>query len=176
MCPHCDKLLSCQRVLKRHITLRHLKNGRFECPKCSKRFFQRMELDMHMLVHTNERKHTCGLCAKGFKQSAHLSQHMKVVHVGNKPFVCELCAEKFGSKENLKSHLSTHGTVKLFKCEQCPSSFKHKTSVYSHVKRVHAHNRDSICDACDAGFNTGAKLKRHKKNCTTIPDMKEKEN
>jgi len=163
-CPYCGKVLSSRKVMRRHVTLRHLKNGRFQCPKCSRRFFQRNELDRHMPVHTNIKAYKCETCGKSFKQSAHLLRHRKT-HTGEKPFACHFCEACFVSKDNLESHQSTHNQNKLFKCSACSLTFKHRNSVYAHVKRVHSATRTVICEVCDAGFRTEAQLKKHALSC-----------
>ena len=162
-CEVCGKVLSSKKVLHRHMILKHLKNGRHQCPVCSRRFFSSHELGRHMPVHTNVKAHVCEICGKSYKQSGHLHRHLQM-HTGERNFECNICKRTFGQKTNLENHYSTHSHDKLFECKECNAKYKHKNSVYTHYKRCHSGKRDSVCVACDAGFQSKVLLRKHIKN------------
>lgn len=159
-CEVCDKVLSSKKVLRRHVILKHLKNGRHQCSICSRRFFSSHELSRHMPVHTNIKAHECKECGKAFKQAGQLYKHLQI-HSGEKKFECDICKHKFTQKTNLHNHYSTHSQEKLFECKECKVKFKHRNSVYIHCKRYHSGKRDSVCIMCDAGFQSKVLLRKH---------------
>ena len=175
-CEFCNKQLSSKKVLRRHVILKHLKNGRHQCPVCFRRFFSSHELGRHMPVHTNVKAHVCEICGKSYKQSGHLHRHLQI-HTGEKKFECDICKRLFAQKTNLENHYSTHSEIKLFECKECDAKYKHKNSVYTHYKRCHSGKRDSVCIVCDAGFQSKRLLRKHIKDvhssalysCTQCP-------
>ena len=137
-------MLSSKKALRRHITLKHLKNGQHKCNLCDRRFCSIYELQRHMPVHTNIKAHVCLICDKKFKQAGPLSKHMKT-HTGEKEFECEICKQRFSQKANLLGHYSVHTSEKHFQCSECKHKFKHRNSVYLHIKKVHSNVKQATC-------------------------------
>ena len=143
-CEICEKVLSSKKALRRHITLKHLKNGQHKCDLCDRRFCSIYELQRHMPVHTNVKAHVCLICDKKFKQAGPLSKHMKT-HTGEKEFECKICKQRFSQKANLLGHYSVHTSEKHFQCSECKHKFKHRNSVYLHIKKVHSNVKQATC-------------------------------
>ena len=56
---------------------------------------------MHMLIHSGEKLHTCGIRMKRFKQAVH-HKKQTLIHTGEKPYSCEICKKQFTAAGSLK--------------------------------------------------------------------------
>uniref|UniRef100_A0A182W7J0 ZAD domain-containing protein n=1 Tax=Anopheles minimus TaxID=112268 RepID=A0A182W7J0_9DIPT len=63
-----------------------------------------IDMEHHMIIHSNVKPFKCDQCAKGFFYRTDLVRH-EVKHTGIYPFECEKCQQKFSRKISLTKHL-----------------------------------------------------------------------
>ena len=69
---------------------------------------------VHMLSHSGDQPHHCGLCSKKFSLKANLKRHM-MCHTGENPYACPECPKLFKAKRSLHLHIMSHRDVRPFK-------------------------------------------------------------
>lgn len=50
------------------------------CPFCFKSFYQKIDLQRHIRVHTGEKPFECGICKRRFKRKESLTYHIASCH------------------------------------------------------------------------------------------------
>ena len=81
-------------------------------------------------------KFTCKDCGRIFAKIQNLNTHVEVVHEG-KRHDCPRCLKPFTRRDVLKSHLqAVHAGVK-FKCPECPKEFSFVGALRYHQKVIH---------------------------------------
>ncbi|XP_048002583.1 zinc finger protein OZF-like isoform X2 [Leguminivora glycinivorella] len=197
-CQICNKELSDQGSLKRHLEMVHSFDP-VNCPICSKTFKSHMNLQRHIRVtHAPpEAAQKCDICNKTFKCSMHLRIHVNAVHSTEGIFTCDICDKEFSSKKYMLKHKKTHVDVKLFPCGICSKMFKCVNDVKKHTKRVHlktpvktehleaesteaASYTDNMeatssgalnCSKCGDNFENETELHSHIINCGELPAL-----
>lgn len=135
-CPICQKVLSCQGNLTKHMII-HDPKKKFECPDCDAKFNQKRDLKTHqMQKHTGERPYKCKDCGKGFVHKHYLTEHMSY-HTGERKYQCPQCGKRFQSASTLTKHSERHKGQRNHKCTQCSKSFLVHVDLRSHVRLVH---------------------------------------
>ena len=84
-CHLCQKILSNEMNLVRHIKDNHSQNKSLLCDFCGKAFNRRDNLRKHkqQIHEKTAKKHPCEICKKIFSQSCHLNRHLKNIHGKN---------------------------------------------------------------------------------------------
>nr|XP_032810911.1 zinc finger protein 250-like isoform X3 [Petromyzon marinus] len=83
----------------------------YSCKVCMRAFSQKVNLQVHMRVHTGEKPYRCDLCDIRFMMKPNLIVHQRRVHTGEKPYHCEECGLDFFQHCTLIRHLRTHAHV-----------------------------------------------------------------
>ncbi|XP_042857173.1 zinc finger protein 467-like [Penaeus japonicus] len=99
-----------------------LKDRRFDCEDCGRKFKKRAYLVRHRRLHTGERPYSCDICSATFSQMPNLWYH-KRIHTGESPYECAVCQRKFRSSSHLKRHQRLHTGETPYACPSCPAAF-----------------------------------------------------
>ncbi|KAL5278712.1 hypothetical protein ACFFRR_003373 [Megaselia abdita] len=100
-CGNCDKRFKNRARLKTHEDTH--KDTTYVCTICGLQLNTRRTLKMHMLVHSDQKKHKCNYCGNEFKRAKALKNHL-ILHTGLKPYTCNFCDKTFANGSNCRSH------------------------------------------------------------------------
>lgn len=107
-CQVCPKKFYAPKNLNDHVDRCHLKKLNVACDVCGLKFFNKTDLNRHLRVHSDEKKHECHICNKKYKRMSHL-----------------------------KEHIAIHNAVK-FRCPYCDTEYAYKSYLIRHVKIKHS--------------------------------------
>ena len=148
LCISCQKSFSCNRTLKRHVTMIHEIKKQHKCDVCDKLFYGLTILNRHLSRNHNGSKdaakdYQCKFskCGKSFSDPYQMKQHIKTVHHKDESkHKCDTCGECFSGIRKLKTHFDRiHSNVaKDFQCHICGNDFDYENDLQKHIKRVHA--------------------------------------
>uniref|UniRef100_A0A3Q2PIN6 C2H2-type domain-containing protein n=1 Tax=Fundulus heteroclitus TaxID=8078 RepID=A0A3Q2PIN6_FUNHE len=96
----------------------HIKEKRYSCPDCGKRFINENYIQIHQRIHTGEQPFLCSLCGKGFHTASSLKLH-EMQHSGERPYACSICGKTFQINSYLNAHYQTHIKDRPFICSVC---------------------------------------------------------
>ena len=167
-CDICQKNFDRLKYLRRHLN-RHfsrvtkVKEKRFECEFCPKKFATKYELNNHHNTHTREKKYTCNVCGKAYTQVGSLRQHMKF-HTNDLPYECDFCTRRFPTSSRLKTHIEGHVGKKERKhiCQFCQGKFVSQSSLRAH-ERTHTGEKPFKCGFCEKSFAQKGQLQGHER-------------
>ena len=108
------------------------------CSFCQKDCVDQAQLMIHLLVHTDSKRHVCKYCLKGFTTRGNLTQHVRT-HTREKPYGCCQCDKSFARKADLDRHVLIHqrsqSGSKTYCCESCGKNYTQACQLYKH--RLH---------------------------------------
>ncbi|CAG2224781.1 KRAB [Mytilus edulis] len=135
ICGICDKIFSCTNSLRRHALLHKESKEQdfaYNCNYCSKRFWNKSDLQKHTRTHTGDKPFICKICQKAFARDGNLNVHMRK-HTGEKPYECNSCDEKFTYHSGLKYHkmMRCHKTTRVKSVSMGGSSLDNKRTYVS---------------------------------------------
>ncbi|XP_017060888.2 zinc finger protein weckle-like isoform X1 [Drosophila ficusphila] len=133
------------------------KNGA-TCDLCHKTLSSVAALNIHKLVHTEDRPFECTVCKASFKNRAGLKEHQNT-HA-EPSFPCNICGKKLQSRRTLSGHMAVHSDEMNLKCDVCFKRFKRSKYLKSHLLS-HTGLRPYICDVCEKPFACRAKCHSH---------------
>uniref|UniRef100_A0A3B3XT65 C2H2-type domain-containing protein n=1 Tax=Poecilia mexicana TaxID=48701 RepID=A0A3B3XT65_9TELE len=135
-----------------------VRERRYRCSSCGKRFYQLGHLRKHQFSHTDEKPFRCRDCGKNYTSSESFRAH-QLSHRGERPFSCPHCEKTYGLKRDLKEHLVLHTGEKPYTCENCGKSFARRPSLRVH-RLLHCSRKCSVCSKQLANPNS---LRNHMK-------------
>lgn len=130
-----------------------------QCPICGKLV---KGIQMHMLIHTGERRHKCSYCSKSFTQSGQLKRHINS-HLNIRNYKCPEtgCNRTFVDPSSVTKHLVVHNKEdRKFQCSLCGSRFNRLGALRYHEK-THRQERNHSCDICKKSFLAKYDLTKH---------------
>ena len=139
------------------------------CPHCTYSCIGRGRMEVHIISHSQPKKHTCDFegCNYSCRAESTMRRH-KVIHAEVKPFACtyEGCTYRAGREEELKTHQRTHTKEKPFACthEGCSYTCAQKSTLRVH-QRSHTGSRPYKCPGHNCFYSSVDKstLNRHYK-------------
>ncbi|MED6287682.1 hypothetical protein CHARACLAT_018758 [Characodon lateralis] len=144
-----------------------IRERRYRCTSCGKRFYQLGHLRKHQFSHTDEKPFSCQDCGKNYTSSESFRVH-QMSHRGERPFSCPHCEKTYGLKRDLKEHLVLHTGEKPYTCEHCGKSFARRPSLRVHCllhcsRRVYMQSPKVQCTVCSKQLANPNSLRNHLK-------------
>lgn len=134
-CDQCDKIYLSYDKFCEH--KRFHENGApdsYLCEVCSKTLVTKTALDLHMRIHTGEKRFECDFCDKKFAQAVYLKFHRRT-HTNEKPYACGYCEARFANSTSLKVHVRSHTAERPYTCSVCLKSYFSKSALNRHPCR-----------------------------------------
>ncbi|CAH1645685.1 unnamed protein product [Spodoptera littoralis] len=158
-CVSCGRRFISKSTLDLHMTS-HTRDRPFPCTECDKKFSCKQRMLIHKRqVHDKEKTHLCQLCSKSFFKKYHLQVHLRS-HSKEKPYECPECGKFFSTTTILKSHREIHSEEKAFNCTLCSMSFKKRNYLNVHMVS-HTKVKRYPCQYCGIKFGRSDHRKRH---------------
>ena len=161
-CPHCELRFTQRQSLRDHIRVVHLKEKRFSCSFCGKRFGTKTAQQSHEVSKHNNAalaRFQCKTCLKRFYSANDYDRHITHRHRPMDPKKQMIkrgecfypgCGRKYTAgnrSESLKYHLvAVHGDREYakYECAECDRLFYDRTSYRKHRKGTHGEIIPSI--------------------------------
>lgn len=122
-CSVCQMEFKNIKYLQRHMKYQHDPNkASFICEICGKELSSQKTHKVHMLIHSEEKKHVCPECGARFARRQGLKRHFRT-HSGEKPYVCKHCDTRFASFMSHQMHVRLHTGERPHKCRHCGEAF-----------------------------------------------------
>lgn len=148
----------------------------FECDICQRKFRQKKNLKIHIMkVHVREAKFICTACGRKFTGHTSLKRHEALpkclppsqnfrrenrTYNPNPIFSCSMCSLKFSNLQSGRIHYRNVHKVedKSGICLICNDLSPSKDKLYDHLRAKHPH---LSCPVCKRFFKTRISLKSH---------------
>ncbi|XP_042338444.1 gastrula zinc finger protein XlCGF57.1-like [Plectropomus leopardus] len=143
------------------------------CSDCGKRFYTKVELQIHMTTHTGEKPFSCSVCedcggpepARNSRPDAHLQPDTEnKTGDSSEPETDDSddWRETREPQSGLNSLKNDQVSEKPFSCSVCGKRFDKKGNLKRHM-RIHTGEKPFTCSMCDKAFSECGKLKQHVK-------------
>ncbi|XP_028302159.1 zinc finger protein 41-like [Gouania willdenowi] len=150
----CESFKTSENNTKRKSQIRE---KRFGCDICGKRFTRKTSHSAHVRIHTGEKPFGCDVCGKRFCKRYDLKVHVRI-HTGEKPYSCDVCGKRFTFSGQKKRHMSVHTKERLFGSDIRGNQLRCNANVKN---RVTQHTRGNICNICGQHFTLKPHLTHH---------------
>ncbi|XP_041793687.1 zinc finger protein 408 isoform X2 [Chelmon rostratus] len=144
-----------------------VRERRYRCSSCGKKFFQIGHLKKHQFSHTEEKPFSCHECGKNYTSAESFRAH-QMSHRGERPFSCPHCEKTYGLKRDLKEHLVLHTGEKPYVCEHCGKAFARRPSLRIHrllhcSRMIYTQPPKVQCSLCPKLLANSGSLRNHMK-------------
>ncbi|XP_068177819.1 zinc finger protein 408-like [Antennarius striatus] len=144
-----------------------VRERRYRCSLCGKKFLQIGHLKKHQFSHTEEKPFSCQECGKNYTSAESFRAH-QMSHRGERPFSCPHCEKTYGLKRDLKEHLVLHTGEKPYVCELCGKAFARRPSLRIHrllhcSRVVYTQAPKVQCSVCPKLLANSGSLRNHMK-------------
>ncbi|GBP33056.1 Zinc finger and BTB domain-containing protein 17 [Eumeta japonica] len=162
-CNDCDKIFNTRASRESHRATRHIKEPKYQCPKCEMRFDGYYDRMNHLNETHREREvvYNCPHCELKFKTSGKRSAHVRSIHFPPlRTHGCSYCDWNFKTAYELKRHIVKHTGERNYHCTMCDKSYPRNKTLKEHM-RIHDHNGVFNCKWCSCEYKQKTKLLRH---------------
>ncbi|KAK2919837.1 zinc finger protein 408 [Channa argus] len=144
-----------------------IRERRYRCSSCGKKFYQLSHLKKHQFSHTKEKPFTCEECGKNYTSVESFRAH-QMSHRGERPFSCPHCEKSYGLKRDLREHMVLHTGEKPYTCEHCGKAFARRPSLRIHrllycSRTIYTQLPKVQCTVCDKLLANSGSLRNHMK-------------
>nr|XP_046252285.1 zinc finger protein 408-like [Scatophagus argus] len=144
-----------------------VRERRYRCSSCGKRFFQIGHLKKHQFSHTEEKPFSCQDCGRSYTSAESFRAH-QMSHRGERPFSCPHCEKTYGLKRDLKEHMVLHTGEKPYVCEHCGKAFARRPSLRIHrllhcSRMMYTQPPKVQCTLCPKLLANSGSLRNHMK-------------
>ncbi|XP_078029389.1 zinc finger protein 408 isoform X2 [Epinephelus lanceolatus] len=144
-----------------------VRERRYRCSSCGKKFYQIGHLKKHQFSHTAEKPFSCQECGKSYTSAESFRAH-QMSHRGERPFSCPHCEKTYGLKRDLKEHLVLHTGEKPYVCEHCGKAFARRPSLRIHrllhcSRMIYTQPPKVQCTICPKLLANSGSLRNHMK-------------
>ncbi|XP_066254699.1 zinc finger protein ZFP2-like isoform X11 [Euwallacea similis] len=133
----------------------------YRCKECDLEFLSILDLGMHSMEHSEEKKIKCPLCKYVSKGSNIYSfkSHLNYMHFKKFPFYCSECGRGFKQFKLYQDHSNSHTGEKPYVCIVCSKGFSFEKYLVVHQIRNHdaTTSSDDVlnqCKTCHKAFKT----------------------
>ncbi|XP_069835717.1 zinc finger protein 497-like isoform X2 [Dendropsophus ebraccatus] len=159
-CPECESCFFQKSELEQHI-ISHRMESLYACPQCGLTYGSQSDLEEHEKIHSREEQLSCFDCGKFFTRDVSLMTHEQA-DLGERPFSCPDCIKLFARKSVQAKHKRTHTGEKPFTCFECGKCFGQKSVLIQH-QRTHTGEKPYACSDCGKCFAKKSNLIPHKR-------------
>ncbi|XP_070410784.1 zinc finger protein 408 isoform X2 [Nothobranchius furzeri] len=144
-----------------------VRERRYSCSSCGKKFFQIGHLKKHQFSHTHEKPFTCQACGKHYTSAESFKAH-QMSHRGERPFSCPNCEKTYCLRRDLQEHMVLRTGEKPYTCENCGKSYARRPSLRVH-RRLHCSKMSYTqspkvqCSVCSKLLANSNSLRNHMK-------------
>lgn len=111
-----------------------IKNMKYTCPYCTKKFDTKCNLKNHMIIHSNVYQYKCSICGLCLKTLTLLKSHSSLHKKDMVLFHCVDCDFKSVNASSIKYHQIKCHATNIYKCQFCSELFQSKTFFLKHMK------------------------------------------
>ncbi|XP_062275078.1 zinc finger protein 408-like [Scomber scombrus] len=144
-----------------------VRERRYRCSSCGKKFFQIGHLKKHQFSHSEEKPFSCRECGKNYTSAESFRAH-ELSHRGERPYSCPHCEKTYGLKRDLKEHMVLHTGEKPYVCEHCGKGFARRPSLRIHrllhcSRLIYSQSPKLQCTICPKLLANSGSLRNHMK-------------
>ena len=155
-CDICAQTCATAMLLKKHAKKHHYFD--FECKICSKRLSSQLNLQYHILFHSDEKDFECNLCLKQYATKMAVINHARTHHPNEVDSFVKINRSQ-EPDEDVKAMMEICETGWV--CRNCGKITKHRYDIKEHVERVHQKRRPFVCIRCEQSYSTKKMYEAH---------------